>query len=51
MKINVEPKFVGVQWMLGKDFSYETLTPENLHAVLRMMQIRPGKDYFKIVKI
>ena len=51
MKINTETNSLRVRWDFGIDIFHGTVTPENLHAILRMMQMRSGKDYFELVKI
>ena len=39
-----------VRWGPRNEFNYGHVTPENLHVVLRTMQMRPGRDTFELVR-
>ena len=49
LKIDEKQKTSGVAWQMGNEYGYGRVTPENLHVVLRMMQMRPCQGFFKIL--
>ena len=50
MKMAAKPEAFLVAWESGNSFYYGSVTPENLHVILRTMRMRPGKDKFELVR-
>ena len=49
MKKTVNPKAFGVQWEAGNCLYDGSVTPENLHVVLRTMEMGSRKGFFQIL--
>ena len=50
LKIDEKQKAFGVGWQMGNEYAHGKVTPENLHVVLRIMQMRPCTGFLQILK-